>query len=66
MMVRIQKLRAVLVAATALVVATMTGCDGQASNSASPETAPASTAAAPTSAAALARAGPEIAEGVQS
>ena len=60
-----QELRAVLVAATALVVATTTGCDGQASNSASRDTSAASTASAPTSAADLARAGAEIAEGVQ-
>jgi CubicO group peptidase (beta-lactamase class C family) len=64
MMVWMQKLRAVLVAATALVVAT-TGCDGQASNSASGETSAASTAAAPASAGDLARAGAEIAEGVE-
>jgi CubicO group peptidase (beta-lactamase class C family) len=65
MMVWMQKLRAVLVAATALVVATMSGCDGQASNSAAGDSPAASTAAAPASAGDLARAGAEIAEGVQ-
>jgi CubicO group peptidase (beta-lactamase class C family) len=66
MMVRMQKLRAVLVAATALVVATTTGCDGQASNSASGDTPAASTAAAPASPAALTRIGTEIGQQIPS
>ena len=58
--------RAVLLSAAALVFATVIGCDGQASNSAAGDTPAASTASAPTSPADLARAGPEIAEGIES
>jgi CubicO group peptidase (beta-lactamase class C family) len=61
--------RAVLLSAAAMVFATVIGCDGQASDSSSPETAAAtSTAAAQTSTSAgeAARFGSEIAERIQS
>jgi CubicO group peptidase (beta-lactamase class C family) len=58
--------RAVLLCAAAMVFATVIGCDGQASDSSSRQTAAASTAAAPTSAADLTRVGPEIAERIRS
>ena len=58
-------MRAVLLCAAA-VFAPVIGCDGQASDSSSRQTAAASTAAASTSPADLTRVGPEIAERIQS